>query len=120
MHKIFDPMDDDTLKFFEAINTDRLYVMMCKNQKCFRARVSPKPWRIGLDHIKPRPGTWPVKEEKMPARRKWIEGYEKESKNYASCSFLEHLGSNSTVKKTEAIQKLHDQYCQSDTSLPIA
>ena len=33
---------------FEALGADPLYRKLCKAQKCFRARLTPKPWRCGL------------------------------------------------------------------------
>ena len=42
-------------RVFDALGVDPLYALMCYNQKCFCARVSPKPWRVGIDqHIRPR------------------------------------------------------------------
>jgi len=120
MHKTFSPTDDDTLTFFKSIHSDPLYVKMCKNQQCFRARVSPKPWRIGLPRITSGTGVWPIKPERMPERTQWVAKYEKLSRDYAACAFLEKLGSNTSNPKTEHIQKLHDEYCQSDKDLPIA
>jgi hypothetical protein len=32
---------------FEALGADPLYRKLCKTQKCFRARLTPKPWRCG-------------------------------------------------------------------------
>ena len=38
-----------------AIGADPIYVQMCLRQHCFRARVSSKPWRIGIgQHLRPR------------------------------------------------------------------
>ncbi|HJZ92274.1 MAG TPA: hypothetical protein VKE40_15470, partial [Gemmataceae bacterium] len=48
-HQPFDPNDPAVLGFFAHIRADPVYVQMCLNQQCFRARVSPKPWRIGIN-----------------------------------------------------------------------
>lgn len=121
LHKTFDPNADETLAFFRALDSDPIYVRMCKNQRCFRARVSPKPWRIGLDsHMKPSSGVWPISPERMPDREKWIEHYDRTARNYASCRFEEHLGSNTINAKAEYIRSIHDKYCKAKTSLTIA
>src|SRR4051812_20753218 len=45
MHRCFDSHERAVDEFFEALGVDPVYAVMCKNQRCFRARVSPKPWR---------------------------------------------------------------------------
>jgi hypothetical protein len=93
MHRKFDPTEPEVDAFFRAIGADPIYVQMCKNQRCFRARVSPKPWRIGIEkHLRPRPGVWPVKPEHEPRRQAWIAEYEAKSLAFASCRYLCDLG----------------------------
>lgn len=120
MHRTFDPGADDTHAFFNATNTDPLYMAMCKNQQCFRARLTPKPWRIDMPHITPRPGVWPINPTRLPERYRWIKEYDRLSRNYAACTFMTSMGSSTIDAKAEFIQKLHDDYCQSDKGLPIA
>lgn len=120
MHKTFDPTDDESIKFLQNFGSDPLYVLMCKNQHCFRARVSPKPWRIGMKRLGPNPGIWPIKSERMPERQQWIKEYEKKSENYASCKFIEKLGSGNPDIKAEYIQRIHDELCKVNSTLNIA
>jgi hypothetical protein len=54
LHRTFDPLDPEVAGFFEAIQGDPVYTRMCVNQRCFRARVSPKPWRIGTERLIPK------------------------------------------------------------------
>lgn len=121
MHRPFSPNDPEVATFFEALHTDPLYVKMCERQQCFRARVSPKPWRIGIsDHLRPRPGVWPVREEAMPIRRAWIDAYHAKAAGFASCRFESELGQGAVHEKVRAVQQLHDQLCRADSGLPIA
>lgn len=120
MHETFDPRDEAAFEFMEAIGSDPLYVRMCRNQKCFRARVSPKPWRIDVEHIRPRPGVWPVKDERLPARREWIRSYESKADGYASCRYELTLGRGRTKGKCDDIRRVHDRYCKAETGLAIA
>jgi hypothetical protein len=120
MHKTFNPKGEETLRFLKAVNSDPLYIQMCKNQNCFRARVSPKPWRIGVERMGPRPGVWPIKPERIPARVSWVNNYDKVSSGYASCKFIEKLGSDISDPKAEYIRALHDKYCKSDSELKLA
>jgi len=121
MHRTFAPEESEVSNFFQALKSDPLYVRMCLNQKCFRARLSPKPWRIGIDsHMRPRPGVWPAQPSRLPARTHWIETYEKAAKAYAACRFVEALGSNKIHPKTEQLRQIHDQICRANQNLTIA
>lgn len=120
MHDTFDPTDEPAFEFMQKLGSDPLYMRMCRNQKCFRARISPKPWRIGVEHIKPRPGIWPVKKEKMNVRRDWIRRYEQQASRYSSCRYEASLGKGRPIRKCEAVQSVHDRYCKVDRGLDIA
>ncbi|PCJ33197.1 MAG: hypothetical protein COA90_00765 [Gammaproteobacteria bacterium] len=110
MNSIFDPRQESTIELLNSFNSDRLYTQMCKNQNCFRARVSPKPWRINIDRLKPTPGTWPIKYKHMANRQQWVEHYNKASEAYSSYHFIMQLGSNTVVPETEYVRELHDSY----------
>lgn len=120
MHQTFDPTQEPAFEFLKQLGSDPLYVMMCRNQKCFRARVSPKPWRVGVEHIRPRPGIWPIKPEKMAARREWVRRYEERSHRFGSCRFEATLGSGRVDRKCEAVRSVHDRRCKADQDLALA
>src|SRR5262249_4384448 len=68
MHRTFRSDEPEVLECFAALGADPIYARMCLNQRCFRARVSPKPWRVGVsEHIPPRSGAWPVSPDLQPA-----------------------------------------------------
>lgn len=120
-HRTFDPNDSAAAECFAELKADPLYVLMCRNQQCFRARVSAKPWRIGItDHLLPRPGVWPIKPERMAARRAWIERYEAAAESFAACALLEEVGSGVTHPDAAAVRELHDALCQATSGLPLA
>ena len=118
MHQIFDPRGEEAQQLFNALQADPNYVRMCKNQNCFRARISPKPWRIGLEAL--RSGVWPVKEQSMHARNVWVDEYQTRAEEYASCKFVEQLGSPLTHPKAKHVQSIHDPYCNANLNLEIA
>lgn len=121
MNRTFKPDEPAVTKFFNWIGADELYVRMCRNQQCFRARLTPKPWRIGVaDHLKPRPGVWPVKPEHLPRRQAWVRQYEQKSQAFAACAFLDAFGSSATTTQTSVVQRLHDEISRATTGLPIA
>lgn len=120
-HRPFSPQDPEVVDLFQKLRTDPLYVKMCLNQQCFRARVSPKPWRIGIQaHIKPRPGTWPVSEEQLPKRNAWVANYEASAKDYSACTYLTSVGSGVIHPAIQPVQELHDDLCRAFCQGPIA
>ena len=121
LHRRFDPAEPEVGEFFNAVRADRIYVRMCLNQRCFRARLSPKPWRIGMgSHIKPRPGIWPVKPERQAERNQWNAKYEAAAQAYAACALVGDLGSGAIDAGAEAVRELHDRECRAESGLPLA
>ena len=120
MHRTFDPGEPAVAECFQALGADPVYVRMCQRQRCYRARVSPKPWRIGVrKHLKPHPGVWPIRPERMPDRQAWVKAYEEAARKFASCHFVTKLGSSAATDETQAVQLVHDQLCQAGTTLPM-
>lgn len=113
VHALFDPASPEVLAFFRAIGTDETYVRMCQRQRCFRARLTPKPWRIGMQqHLRPRPGVWPIDPRFMPLRQQWVTEYEQRSRGYAACRFIEDLGAAFTDPVARRVVELHDRECR--------
>lgn len=120
-HRLFQPTEPAVAEFFAALGTDPLYVAMCLNQQCFRARVTAKPWRIGMQsHMRPRPGVWPVAAERLPVRNAWIANYEAAASSYAACRFLESVGNGVAHPEAREVLDLHDTLSRARSSLPIA
>lgn len=120
MHSTFDPTQAESVSFMESVSSDPLYVFLCRSQKCFRARISPKPWRIGVDRLRPRPGVWPIKPEHMEKRRQWVAEYDRKSAAYAACQYVTTLGDGRASVDCERVRSVHDRYCRPDSGLPIA
>jgi hypothetical protein len=121
LHALFDPADAAVAQCFRALKVDPLYQRMCLNQRCFRARVSPKPWRIGIaKRMKPSPGVWPVNPARLAERQRWVENYERKARGFAACRFVQALGSPHIHPAAQDVQILHDDLCQATSLLPIA
>jgi hypothetical protein len=120
VHGLFDPTSPAVQEFFQALGVDPIFTRMCVRQQCFRARVSPKPWRIGISrHMRPAT-VWPIDPARLPERQKWIEEYERAAREYASCKFIEALGSSTVHPAVADVQQIHDELCQATRELPIA
>lgn len=121
VHRRFSPHEPIVSEFFKAVAADPMYVRMCLKQNCFRARVSPKPWRIGMqDRIKPYGRVWPFTEEESQSRDKWVAAYERVAQRFAACQFVESLGTGHSDAAARSVQEYHDQLCQANISLPLA
>jgi hypothetical protein len=119
-HATFDPRGDEAAAFFAIIRGDPKYQLMCQKQACFRARVSPKPWRIGIA-ARIGWGTWPIATDAALTRRTaWVDAYEAKSRDYAACSYLEGIGDGAEHPRGRAVRELHDRLCQCDRRLPLA
>lgn len=120
-HQTFEPSDPAVAECFDALGADPIYRLMCLNQQCFRARITAKPWRIGIaHHMRPRPGVWPVAPERMPLREAWIAEYEAAAQSFAACRFVETIGSGVSHPDVRRVQELHDESSRANSSLPIA
>lgn len=117
----FSPDHPAVAAAFSKLGADPVYVRMCLRQRCFRARVSPKPWRIGVrEHIRPRRAVWPVAPEVLPARAEWVVRYDEAARPFAACRFLEALGPGEIHLDVQPVLDLHDSLCQANTALPVA
>jgi hypothetical protein len=109
----FDPAADETRQLLEALGADPRYILLCRAQRCFRARLTPKPWRIGATFNQVRPS--------QAITRRHLERYLRESAPYASASFTADVGA-STVAPPELrlVADYHDQWCSARTGKPLA
>ena len=120
-HTRFDPASPEAKRLLTALNSDPVFVQMCVRQRCFRARVTPKPWRIGMkDRMKPRPGIWPVNPARRAERQRWTVRYEHASEGYAACRFVQTIGHGSEDAKARRVRELHDALSRARADQPIA
>ncbi|PHQ32542.1 hypothetical protein [Rhodopirellula bahusiensis] len=120
-HATFDPRGAEALDFFDRIKADPVYVRMCFNQNCFRARVSPKPWRVGMsEHMKPRPGVWPIAPERLPAREAWVKQYDQARQQHAACRYVDSFGNGRPCREANEVQRWHDELSAANQDWPTA
>ena len=116
-HQVFDATSKEVQEFFEAVGTDPIYQRMCVNQRCFRARLTAKPWRIGIpSHMRPRPGLWPVHPDRLLLRTQWVAEYERLASGFAACRFVESLGSGEVHDELRGVVELHDRESRAELS----
>ena len=117
-HQPVMPEDPATQDAFQHFKADPLYQKLCANQKCFRARLTPKPWRCGADKIRIH---WPWRDTAADvAFRKWEQGYQAAAAQYATCRLLGHFGNKAIHPSLNELVQLHDQITGVATMLPLA
>lgn len=114
----FDPAGRDAEDLMLATGTDEQFRRLCRVQRCFRARLTPKPWRCGV----PRPWIrYPylnaTAEQEM---RKWIEKYERQAAHYATCRLVAEIGTGAAEGDQSLLLELHDGITKASSSLPLA
>ena len=99
--KEFSTRDRDTIAMMNEFHCDTLYVAICRKQVCFRARLTPKPYRINM---KPYKVKYPTDGDDTEFR-KWLQTYEYQSHNFSVCNFIEQVGGGHFAPDTV---KIHD------------
>jgi hypothetical protein len=103
---------------FEALGADPLFQRLCKTHKCFRARLTPKPWRCGV-HDKPE--RWPWLDATVEREfQKWEAKYQRSCANWATCELVSQIGNGAVHPEVEPILALHDETTRVDSKLQIA
>jgi len=117
-HALFDPESTSTEQVFDALGADPLYRRLCRTQKCFRARLTPKPWRCGFRNP---PCRWPWPDAKAEARYKdWGYLYQKACRDYATCDLTATPGSQQIDPTVQLILKVHDETTLANSKLALA
>jgi hypothetical protein len=117
-HALFDPEASASDGVFDALGADPLYQKLCKTQKCYRARLTPKPWRCGV-RIKPERWPWlDARAEKFA--KKWEAQYESYSFNWATCRLIKQTGNSQVYPAIQPIMKIHDDMTRVESTLNLA
>ena len=107
-----DPESDETRRVLEALGCDPMYVRLCRAQACFRARLSPKPWRIGMQPPVARyPFAAPARER---AARDWAARYESASSGTSVCRLVSQPSARTSDAEIALVVESHDRHTLGD------
>jgi hypothetical protein len=117
--KTYDPKADSTMMLLKSLGSDPLYIKLTKNQACFRARLTAKPWRIA---IKRPPAAYPFLNNKESGMyRHWLEEYLAKSERCRVCELLNEGGRLADNAEIHKVVELHDRMTRTTaTELPLA
>lgn len=110
--------DPQTLELLETAGSDPLYMQLCQAQACFRARLTPKPWRSGITVP---PSRYPFQSQEQEAKyRRWQTDYDRAIARFGVCRLVAHTGITQIAPQIEPIVALHDQLTAVASNRPLA
>jgi len=114
----FDPASPQTEALLREFGSDALYIRLCKMQESFRARLTPKPWRLGMPQP---PVSFPLAGPNEEAQfYEWVGKYTAASARYATCRFVAGFGSAPLDPELQPLIAYHDKETRIDSPLPLA
>jgi hypothetical protein len=115
-HRTYEPGSREANELLEALGSDPLYVRLCKAQKCFRARLTPKFWRCSADRPPSRYPWASTGDERT--YRSWQESYERQIRGYSTCALVGSFGSPRIDHEVGRVLDVHDRIaCNGDAPL---
>lgn len=112
------PPDSDYAKeILTALASDPLYARLCAVHRNYRARLTPKPWRCGIQALALQ---WPWADgraEQDAAR--WLESYQARSAGYTVCRRIRQ-GSTAVSPEEQLLLQIHDEAVLGPPDQPLA
>lgn len=100
------PKSEESKRLLRDLKADPLYCALTERQECYRARLTPKPWRC--DASKP-PSYFPWESEAEESRyRDWEAEYSKVSSQYATCRLKREYGGPAAAPRILEVIRVHD------------
>jgi hypothetical protein len=113
----FDPLSSEAEKVMAAVGADPSYVQLCRAQKSFRARLTPKPWRCACPDP---PGKHPRDEESQQRFLRWLTQYETKCAQKRVCEYVDQVGGAPVAERVGPLVRLHDEMTRVHAALPLA
>ena len=104
------PQSDRAKELMAEMRSDGLYMMLCRVHDTYRARLTPKPWRVGIQRTQT---SWPGADEA------WVRKYDEASRSVAVCRFLDASGPAPSADEQQIID-LHDRAVRAESGLRLA
>ncbi|MEL7474589.1 MAG: hypothetical protein AAGK04_14830, partial [Planctomycetota bacterium] len=117
IHPPLDPADDTTAALLRSLRSDERYATLCRVQRSFRARLTPKPWRVGVERFNVRYESY---RDADPAFVQWLERYREASKGHAVCRLERTIGNAHAEELIARLTDLHDAATGVGLDRPLA
>ncbi|GAA1487123.1 hypothetical protein [Brachybacterium fresconis] len=109
------PGSDRARELMGEVRSDELYMLLCRVHDTFRARLTPKPWRIHVEPFRDL-GSRTAADD---IHRQWVEHYRAASADVAVCRLLGATGPAPTALEQQIID-LHDRAVRPESGLRLA
>jgi hypothetical protein len=109
-NQVFDPTSSETQRLLVDLGADPKYVVLCRAQRSFRARLTPKPWRARYRPRHDAPTQGIVRAE--------LQRYIDHTWRYATARRAG--GPEEIALEVRPIVELHDRWTQATSSKPLA
>jgi hypothetical protein len=113
----YTPASSESEAVMRAVGADLAFIQLCRIQDSFRARLTPKPWRMNQPAP---PGGFPRDPSQEAAFEAWTHRYDRAAESKATCQFVETIGTGAMDPLIAPIVQLHDQRTKATSELPLA
>jgi hypothetical protein len=117
LSRTYRPDSDDVAGLMKAVGADPQFAALCKRQGSFRARLTPKPWRIKAALP---PGDYPRDTAAAQHFARWLEDYQRRSTGFATCRYVDAVGDARPLPELAPLIALHDEMTKATAQLPLA
>jgi hypothetical protein len=114
----FEPDSHPCRSIMDTVGADPEFIRLCRVQTCFRARLTPKPWRCGCSAP---PNLFPrhsIVEQQRFAE--WKAGYERASVGWSTCKYLDTVGLANWHTQIAPLIEFHDRETKALEELELA
>ncbi len=111
------PSSERARALLTELGSDPLYVELCATHDSYRARLTPKPFRVGARALTVR---WPHPDEESRDRyEEWVSEYDGRASGHAVCRLVSASGPEPGPAEQRLVA-LHDARCRVGERLPLA
>jgi hypothetical protein len=111
--QMMNPGSRESKNLMRSFHADPIYADLCARQKCYRARLTPKPHRIKMKPIRLR---YPYEDKDRDQIDAWVREYDLKSQRFSTCRLVQVLGRDIASPAV----RLHDERTKAESSLPLA
>jgi hypothetical protein len=104
---------EDAIDVMGHIDADPIYTMLCAQQNCYRARLTPKPARIGLRSVR----SFQLNKEGLGGEfargeevvKRDLDAYYLAARGYRTCILIQRLGGHKELDEFQELLRIHDK-----------
>ena len=111
-NELFDPGSAEAESLLVDLGADPKYIVLCRVQRSFRARLTPKPWRAGYRAREIEPGQGVARAE--------VQRYVDRTWRYATARHVGGAGPDEPPLEMRPIIDYHDRWTQATSGKPLA